>query len=293
MYCAKPFTKLIVGSRYLTCCPTWIESKATNDDDPWKIWNCESFQNLRKDVLERNSSCTYFCPAAHGKINMLEKPWHKCVMECGPKEIVFVTEKKTNIEREQERANRVLTAFGKDVWRLVFTAYGDPLESPVYCPVLQNLDGKKLPHAKITLLTHGLALPEYWGTLGKIHDNIDRISLNINGVLKDTYESFQGVGSWTRFQKVLATIKDLNKELSFNFVVCRRNMEEMIPFIQMAKDYDAEVKFSLVAKYDVNDFLVENVANPEHADHSRFMEILNEAKEHSRVSRLLRLCGKD
>lgn len=282
MRCVKPFTKFVVGNEcFFPCCPSWMEKEGWAvgsylELEPWDAWNHPKYQQMRQDVLDGESShCKPVCPV-RGQFRRRE--WHKVVMDRSPYELVFATDPMpSEVTVKQERVWKYIRAFQAQVGRMVFITHGEPFTSPVYLPILQELDSKDFPHAKITLFTNGLLLPKYWDSLHKISCIIDSVAVSIDAATKETYEKMR-LADWEDLQKSLAFIQGLGLTVWFDFTVCHTNFREIPTFAAMAEEYGARARFASLATgedIDTEKFLRENVSRKNHPQHQEFRQLLS------------------
>jgi MoaA/NifB/PqqE/SkfB family radical SAM enzyme len=187
----------------------------------------------------------------------------------------------TQIDRAEERQKevlKVLETFRDSLRKATFSVFGDPFASPVFLPVLQQLDSKEYPNLKYTFFTNGLLLPKYWDSLAKIHGNVEHFSVSMDAATKETYGKMRLGGKWEDLEEAIALIESLDVTWVWNFVVCKTNFEEIPLFVERAQSHGAKAKITPLRRWrhmSEELYLQENVCNSDHPDHGRLLEILD------------------
>lgn len=269
--CNQPFSTLHVHpNSYITCCPSWFTNRGEvlvpHDDDPWKVWNHENFQKLRKCWLERNKSLCLGCPIFLKDEWGIEKPLEYMlpIMKRGPREIIFANDPSCNLhcwscrskpimEKQQERVfkqtKNILDTFKDSVRFISAIGSGDPLASPAWLKILQTLEIQKHKELEIELFTNGLLIPKYWGSLSHLHDNISTIKMSCDAATKDVYERTRLGGKFEEMQKAVRFVSKLGKKFTLNMVVQADNYTDIPDFINMAIENKATKVNLTMLKY--------------------------------------------
>jgi radical SAM protein with 4Fe4S-binding SPASM domain len=137
---------------------------------------------------------------------------------------------------------------------LCLTIAGEPLVDPGLPLILKKARSFLVG---VSLVTNGLNLDE--AHLRTLLPCLDDITVSIDGASKATYE---GIRRGSSYEKVLSNIRLFNRlrdslepaarpRLILNYVLMRRNVEEMPEFVKLARDLDAdEVNFNHVVAFN-------------------------------------------
>jgi MoaA/NifB/PqqE/SkfB family radical SAM enzyme len=84
--------------------------------------------------------------------------------------------------------------------------------------------------------------------MSKMNTRLLTLSLSIDGATEKTYESIRVGGKWSRLVENLQSIKQFRKtnpsvRLYLNYCVMKRNVGEMVAFVEMAQELGADMVF--------------------------------------------------
>lgn len=307
--CWNPFEELRCGPTvYTTCCPVWLDTSAwigswgnyTNEIDiatPWQIWNSETFQSLRRAVLERNFQ--KFChKCSKLGVNHLEGPpeaWMQPVLAVPPRRIWLEHDRQCNlkcaicrpekVQRETHQDKRdakifeICEEFLPTATRLVTMTAGEPFASPSTLRILATTT--KYPNLEIHLYTNGLLLPDKWHLLPE--ERIVKLDISIDAATQSTYEILRYPGKWEKITRSLQFIKEkrdkgLIPDFQLIFVVQAQNYHEIPQFIQMCIELKTKCcVLNAVMQYHHSneEFARMNVCDERHPQHRDFLSVLS------------------
>jgi len=168
---------------------------------------------------------------------------------------------------------------------LNITGSGDPFASQVFREFLENLDGESFPNLKINLQTNGvLFTPNMWERLSKIHKNISEVFVSIDAASKETYLIVRKGGHWEKLLQNVEFLKSLKEKglidrLQFNFVVQKRNYNEMVEFVQkFGQEKFVEINFSLVddwGSWEKSIYREHAVWDESHLEYGKFLALIS------------------
>lgn len=167
--------------------------------------------------------------------------------------------------------------------RIVITGSGDALASPVYREYLLNYPESKLVNTNITLRTNGLLLTEsFWGKITEAKKHIDVIQISIDAATEETYSLVRRGGNFNKLCENMQFLSGVRASgeievLRFNFCVQKRNFREMVDFVRMCKEWNADfVEFSIIrVGGELTDEIKEHAVHLEgHPLRGELMEIL-------------------
>jgi sulfatase maturation enzyme AslB (radical SAM superfamily) len=264
--CNNPFESLEFDANLMVknCCGVWTSViRKVEDMNPWEMWNCPEFVELRKRVLVGDySSCHNLAPCAKLQAGHLKrlKPHWKPVMETGPKTLLFETGETCNLccpqcrkYRYKPRPNQsfidakmreICIAFLHNCEWLTLNCWGDLFVQEASMQLLQSIDKVKYPKLKIEIYTNGILLPKKWHLI--VNSPIDKIQISIDAATKETYEQVRLGGKWEDLLNAIDFVKELRQnkiiqQLQFNFCVQTLNYCEIPAFLELAWQHRADI----------------------------------------------------
>jgi len=125
--------------------------------------------------------------------------------------------------------------------RVIFTSFGEPLSHPRLLEMIEEIRKRDLA---VTVGTNGLLLePRIAEEL--VHLGVDRLVVSVDGVRPETYESVRGAQLSQVLENIRALnqakfrIGSLNPALGIEFVVLRRNIDELADLTKLATRMNA------------------------------------------------------
>ena len=164
---------------------------------------------------------------------------------------------------------------------------GDPIGSKHYRRLLHNLDPVQHRGVSVYLQSNGLLItPREWESLAHVHHLIKGMIISIDAAEKATYEDVRRPGKWETLTSNMEFIANLRRTgaiyfLCINFVVQKKNFEQMPAFVELGQRWSVDrVLFSKLfytpraGTLDFADFAAQAIADDDHTDHPRFLEVL-------------------
>lgn len=295
-----------------------------------EIWNGDAVQEIRRSILD--GDFTYCSRTLCPKLVMGQLPLKKDITDPRlrdiidnkrltlgdePKQLCLTHDASCNLAcpscridiiaiKKEERdlldvfADKYLFPLmdGNQI-KLLISGNGDPFGSKHYRRFIHGLDPIKHAGARLELLTNGLLLTEKeWESLSHIHHLIDLVSVSIDAATAPTYEDVRRPGKWHILYENMEFLSRMRREnriplLSMNFVVQRKNFEEMPAFVELGERWSVDsIKFQKIVNngsYSPTAYLENNVVDEAHPLHSRFLEILHSEKLQSPIASLFNL----
>ena len=255
----------------ICCCSTFIERNLGTIErmhDFKSCWNSITHRIMCLSNVNRTyTHClTDMCPLFIGRTTSesydLARPYPK--MEASPKTVAVGYDYTCNLKcvtcREDFR-----TAKGKDARAcqesaevverdvlpgcefLIMAGDGEVLLSPAYRALYTS---PAVRHLKwLRLLTNGtLFTPEKWKELRAHTDAKIMMTVSIDAATAETYEQIRRGGHFDQLKKNMEFAAGLRKKgdlsyLRFNFVVQKKNYQEMIPFTEWGKELGIDEVF--------------------------------------------------
>lgn len=124
-------------------------------------------------------------------------------------------------------------------------------------------------HIKISMITNGTLINDYW--INRICSGaFEQLSLSIDAATEKTYQSIRVGGN---FKTVLEATRRITQnsnrdspKITWNFVVMKRNYNEILPFIDLAVKYGVDrVSFTIINLQRLNYFRQNILFNKKHA----------------------------
>lgn len=321
-FCRQPFEflEIVDDGTCFVCCPGWLPHSIGNlaENDVMAIWNSASAQMLRQSILEgtfqfcRPDQCPELSKGVLPCREEMERDVEyadiirnkRVVLDRGPRILNPGYDKTCNLAcpscRQRQialsgkqfsfadglqdrlfRSNRVL----EDVCRIYLTGHGDPLASRLYRGLLErDLDIKKYPKMRITLLTNGLLLtPEVWEGLSR-KNVIDVVDVSLDAATSVTYGALRG-GDWDSVIRNVGVLCEVRHEgrlekVMINMTVQAANYKEMKAFVELGRRLGCtKVEFSTLANrgtYTLDEYIGLAVHDPGHPEHDAFLEELKD-----------------
>ena len=248
------------GGDVICCCSTFIENSLSAIDAKHDFndrWRSPLHRILCLATVNRTYTfcltdmCPLFIGRTKSEVYGLARPYPE--MEPSPRTVAVGFDGTCNlrcvtcrdefrIAKGEEAAccQHYADVIAKDVLPgcefLIMAGDGEVLLSPAYHSLYKN---PAVRHLKwLRLLTNGtLFTPEKWQELRAHTDAKIMMTVSIDAATKETYESIRRGGNFDQLEKNMAYAAKLRERgelsyLRFNFVVQRKNYQEMIPFVQ-------------------------------------------------------------
>jgi FkbM family methyltransferase len=219
-------------------CPQLIAFRNGNDP-PWYIHNCTSVlvEELQENKTEITSPYRAVSIASDGSCNLV------CIM-C--RRVM-----KTHPTAAEENISKIVYAdLEKNIDKIFFlelTGNGDPFYNVSVLEFLSKLSHhKELRHLTLRFITNAMALDEKsWNIIESLHVKELRISVSIDAATKETYESIRVGARWGTLVERMNMLSAKKKEgslqhLQVTYVVMKRNIDEMIAFIELARSWNCD-----------------------------------------------------
>jgi wyosine [tRNA(Phe)-imidazoG37] synthetase (radical SAM superfamily) len=169
---------------------------------------------------------------------------------------------------------------------LIISTDGDPIHSKSYRNLIHALDPIKNSQVRLMLITNGLLMtPSEWEAMANAHPMVAFIGVSIDGARKESYEELRWPGKWDRITENMEFLSKLRKSgkvpcLGLQFVVQKRNFEEMIEYVELGKqwnvDYIKFIRMLNMGSFAADTFEENDVCDQRHPLHPRFLEILRD-----------------
>lgn len=156
---------------------------------------------------------------------------------------------------------------------------GDPLASSVYRRFMSKY---MLPTVDYEILTNGLLLERHLADL-EILPNLRHLQISIDAASADVYHDVRRPGRWEQLLSSLDCVAELRQHHDFRvsayFVIQRRNLDDVIPFIDFCYRYRMAPGFSLLRDWaSWTDFDSHCVHQPKHELYDRFLSVIDHPK---------------
>jgi pyruvate-formate lyase-activating enzyme len=279
------------------------------------LWNGADIAEIRRSILDGDftycsrTMCPYIAQGTLPKRNEIEDPFlrdiidnHRTEIDAKPSWVMLGHDQSCNIAcpscrndiisiKNEEREK--LDAFSKNVLLplladssayVLVSADGDPFASKHYRRLIHNLDANHHAGVQLALLTNGLLFtPREWDALGHVQKLVARVSVSIDGARSETYEKLRWPGKWDKITANMEFLKQLRQQgkvpsLFLHFVVQEENFEEMVAFVELARQWNADgvifIRMLNMGSFSTESFQAKDVSDPRHPLHTQFLEIL-------------------
>lgn len=258
----------IVNQTYSFCnpytCPydlnqsNHLEGKLNSEN---YMMDCDSYP--RTLSVSHDSSCNLFCESCRRKIYVAQKE---------------------RLERANFISDRVIEVLPY-ISEIIMGGNGEIFVSQAYRKIWEFPIPSKINDQTFVIFTNGkLFRKENWDKL--YHNNQDKnlfLIVSIDAATKNTYEKLRRGGNWERLIHNLKFAEKLRKEnklkrFTLDFVVQRKDIDEMYMFVQMTKSLGVDrVDFTAIANwgsYEADQFNSISVLDEQGYVKSEFIEIM-------------------
>ena len=309
MFCLNPFTHALVrpnGNVYSCLCP-WSSLPIGNvlTSPLEEIWTGASAKKIRHSIIDgsfRYCSTCPFLPGPKGfvteqtqdlpsteRIALLKLDYdYSCNLTCRSCRKIpsskWINRKKTN-----QIHSKIMSPETLGLADCIYVSgAGEPLASPLYLNLLQNLPSLTPDNKpQVILHTNGLLLnASIWKRLGDTRKRVTGINISVDAACARTYKLNRG-GSWTRLLENLDFVSSLRrsiKHLRFNlfFVVQTNNFKEMTEFVELANKLSAD-KIDFIGlgnwgTYTTKEYQERAIHLPSHPLHYQLLKILEQVQ---------------
>lgn len=268
----------IIDGSYQYCnethCPSLSELKIDKVHDwfiPKTKKNIEFLKNTTspKEInFNFDESCNFKCPS------------------CRKDFINYKEDKKETVDRKLKEIDEELS---ENIEKMYISGNSDPFFSGSFRKFLLNFDNKKFPNLdNIHIHTNGSLWNEkLWNKLNKVNPFIKTCEISIDAGTKETYENKTRLGgNWDILMNNLNFISHIEtiRHISFSFVVQDTNYTEMYEFYKIIEEKVKHRKsgtwccyFLAILNwgtYTDGEFLLKDVSNPSHPEHTNLKEEL-------------------
>jgi len=209
-----------------------------------------------------------------------------CNLKCPSCRNELITEDRIGINRVKNQIEKLQKDLGQTTRRLYITGTGDPFISVGFRHFLRNFKKSDWPVLdRIHLHTNATKWnKKMWNSMKGVHKYIKTCEISIDAATKDTYENKVRLGGdWDELMenlKFISTIPTLNV-IKTSFVVQQKNYKEMKQFYDLMYSIfgnKVNVFFGKITNWgnmDEEQYLKEQVWNPNHPEHTDFLIELN------------------
>jgi hypothetical protein len=189
--------------------------------------------------------------------------------------------------------SNIETQLGSDLDTMILCGGAEPFFSKTFLDFMMNFDKSKYPNlSRIHLHTNAnLWTERNWKKVSKIHKYVKSCEISMDAATKDTYENKVRLrGDWDKLinnLKFIVNIPTLER-IRFSFVTQAKNYKEMYLFYELIQDltYGKRKKIEILyngitdwgAYPTKEDFLKEEIHNPNHSEYPLFLEELEKIK---------------
>jgi len=311
------YTEISDKAQWL-CCPSWLPENIHETGDYKKDWHSDKAEKIRESILDgsykycSSKGCPYLSQLDAGRPHpshfIKKENFNKldvspaivnfgfdtsCNLQCPSCRLNYVNLIGEDRARVNRNLDKVQKELGSTIRSMILCGAADPFFSKSFFNFLRTLDKSKYPKLKdIHLLTNGtLWTPKNWELLHKIHPYVKSCEISIDAATKDTYENKVRLrGDWDKLMdniKFILTIKKITR-MRFSFVTQAKNYNEMLDFYNLITDLTkdsgkkVEILYNGIVDWGAyptkEDFLKEEIHNPQHPEFNDFLVELEKIK---------------
>lgn len=276
-----------------------------------ELWNSPMSRLVREAVL---NGSYYFCNSERCPIittgSLLKKeeitdPFYRKIIdenmleiEGGPVELNIGFDsrcnlrcrmcREANVEPPQETEDKLQDILRKlkeyefiNLKRLSINGSGEVFHSPVCLEMLNHLEEFHMPNLEeILIQSNGILLGRNEELIKKLSRKYRiLVTISIDAACAETYSIIRRGGSYKQLLDSLAVLASLREkgvveDTRFNYCAQRINVRELVPFVEFAKKYKADmVWFQKIMGYSIS----EKVDDERNVYHEVYVEQLNQA----------------
>jgi organic radical activating enzyme len=209
-------------------------------------------------IIQTDTSCNITCPSCRERMIFIND-----------ETIIY------NKHKQAEQMFKWINSTDKNV--IVEFGGGEPLASLIYLKMLELFSTNN--RVKFRIRTNGLLLKAH---LPKFNPNILKntllLSISIDASSQQTYEKVRRGSKWNVLLDNLDYAKSLNFKFNRvgNFVVQKSNLDDVIPFIDLCKNYNLDPNFWVLQDWGTwHKFEEQCVHIPNSPDYKKFKEIFS------------------
>lgn len=178
-----------------------------------------------------------------------------------------------------DRVNDWIVARPRSHIAVMIGSNGDPLASSVYQHFMSR---HMLPTVDYEILTNGLLLERHLTDL-EILPNLRHLQISIDAASADVYHDVRRPGRWKQLLSSLDCVSQIRQHHGFAvsayFVIQQRNLDDVLPFIDLCDQYNMSPGFTLLRNWNTwKHFDSHCVHQPAHPLYSRFLSIVQHPK---------------
>lgn len=276
-------------------------------NEPDEIWNSENAKKLRYSVSEGDFEyCNHLCRWLHkedvGQDNRISpvrtrekselhfESYQDCYMKKGPEEISLSCDETCNLYCPSCRVNRKALTKEKseELYQVLMKKIrpmltscknlsalgsGDIFSSQAISRFYKTLNKEEFPNLELLIITNAQLLTrKKWEEFSNLHGMTIDLVISVDAARKDTYEAIRRGGSWEILNENMAAVHEWKEKgeirsLQMNFLVQRKNYQEMEEFVELCKGWGADrIEFQKMANwgsFSEEEYQKEDVFYPE------------------------------
>ena len=212
-------------------------------------------------------------------MNLTLSTTSSCNLRCSSCRDLVSKDPKTKDEMDLYEARRM--SLVADAETIFFGSYGEITVNELDTKMLFSYSSKELHNIKrIILQTNGILFTkEYWDKITFfIKKKISSIEISVDAATEATYRLNRRGGDWKKLWENIEFLSSLKYPwLQLNFLVQKNNYKEIVPFIDLAKKYNAAAHFQLIynwGTYTDEEFKKIDILNPLHPEHKELIKLL-------------------
>jgi sulfatase maturation enzyme AslB (radical SAM superfamily) len=173
------------------------------------------------------------------------------------------------------------------------TGSGDPFASKNFRNVLSRINKKDYPNLKIQLMTNGMLFtPQEWEKFPNLKGQVSLVKVSIDAATGPTHELLRRGSNWEVMLKNMQFIGEIRAKKEIDlfclvFIVQKKNFLEMGDAVDLAKSVGADrlyfARISNWGTFSSDDFAEKCIFIKEHADHSKFLEMMADSRMHDPI----------
>lgn len=209
-----------------------------------------------------------------------------CNLKCPSCRIEVFTANKEKIGKVESMIQLIKSELSSHIEVIYITGSGDPFTSVGFKKFLRTFSKSDWPVLKNIHLHTNATLwdKKMWNTMKNVHPFVKSCEISIDAATKDTYENKVRLGgNWEQLLKNLKFISSIPSihTVKTSFVVQQKNFGEMKLFYDLMVDifkFKASVYYGKITNWGTftkEQFIEEEVWNPEHPQHLEFIEEVN------------------
>jgi molybdenum cofactor biosynthesis enzyme MoaA len=233
------------------------------------IENPERYDLPYHIVLNLDETCNLSCPSCRTKV-------------------IKVPDEEKEKQREVGRiVSKNLFSKPTDQKIVIEISSNEIFASDMLMELLVNIDTDSFPNLEIHLGTNATLIVKRWDRLKKVEHFIKKITVSVDAGSAEVYEKVRRGGKWKDLCAGMEFLKIKKKETQCavhgRLIFQKENYKDSEKYYELCKQWEVDlIEYSRIYNWNtwtLNEFLLQDVYDPNHAEYNQAKEIVIELKK--------------